>query len=108
MSKIRTFVTAAAASAAILLAGCTAMPTEQASVLDDRPQISFKSTLDNTDLPVYVDGLKVGIMSDFMEGDAALRVLPGTHTITVKMPNGKQNVQRIFVNDGVSKTIVIQ
>lgn len=47
-------------------------------------------------------------MSDFMEGDAALRVLPGTHTITVKMPNGKQNVQRIFVNDGVSKTIVIQ
>ena len=33
---------------------------------------------------------------------------PGTHTITVKMPNGKQNVQRIFVNDGVSKTIVIQ
>lgn len=79
MSKIRTFVTAAAASAAILLAGCTAMPTEQA-----------------------------GIMSDFMEGDAALRVLPGTHTITVKMPNGKQNVQRIFVNDGVSKTIVIQ
>lgn len=51
MSKIRTFVTAAVASAAILLAGCTAMPTEQAGVLDDRPQISFKSPLDNTDLP---------------------------------------------------------
>ena len=108
MYKIHTLAAAAVASTAILLAGCTAYPTEQASVVDDRPQISFKSTLDNTDLPVYVDGLKVGLVSDFMEGDAALRVLPGSHTITVKMPNGTQNVQRIFVNDGVSKTLVIQ
>lgn len=106
--KFLTFVsTCVLAVSTLVMQGCTTYPTENANVVDDRPQINFKTTLKDKDLPVFVDGIKVGVMSDFMVNKAALRVLPGTHTVTVQKKDGKKNTQRVFVNDGITKTLII-
>lgn len=97
----------AALGAVAVLAGC-AYPTETARTIDNRPQIMFKTTHDSDRMVVYVDGIQNGVVSNYLDGKAALRVLPGTHTITIKMPDGSVNTQKVFVTDGVTKTIVVQ
>lgn len=92
---------------AIMLSGCASYPTEQAAVLDNRPQISFATSKDGSTMSVYVDGIANGVVSDYVPGESALRVLPGTHTISVKLPDGSTFTQRIYVSDGVTKTVVL-
>ena len=58
-------------------------------------------------MPVFVDGIRNGVVSDYEPGDSALRVLPGTHTISVQMPDGSMFTQRVYVGDGVTKTVVL-
>ena len=95
-----------ALASAGILGGC-AYPTEQANVLESRPQISFQTTKDGDAMPVFVDGIRNGVVSDYEPGESALRVLPGTHTISVQMPDGSMITQRVYVGDGVTKTVVL-
>lgn len=99
-------VAVASIMAAGILAGC-AMPTEEARVIDNRPQISFRATNNvSDDAMVFVDGLAVGRADDYRDGHAALRVLPGSHVIEIRRADGSVSTQKIFVNDGVAKTIL--
>lgn len=100
-------VAAVAIVAAGVLAGC-AMPTEEVRVIDNRPQISFRATsgASSDDAAVFVDGLAVGRADDYRDGQAALRVLPGAHIIEIRRADGSISTQKIFVNDGVAKTIL--
>ncbi len=90
-----------------LLQGC-AFPTETARVIDNRPVLTFKTDADASTIQLAVDGQPVGAASKYLDGKAGLRVLPGTHVITVTRPDGSQYTQRVYVSDGVTKTLIVQ
>lgn len=90
---------------AAALSGC-AMPTEEGGTIDNRPQISFRSTTGGPAAEVFVDGLAAGRTDAYLEGKAALRVLPGTHVVEIRRADGTVSKQTIYVADGVTKTLL--
>ncbi|HBI70380.1 MAG TPA: hypothetical protein DDZ22_15670 [Massilia sp.] len=103
--RIDTFLNRAIAALALAtLAACVSYPTEKQSVVDGRPQISFRVSEANADARVLVDGLDMGRAGDFAEGKAALRVLPGTHQLTVQAGQRVFVSEKFYVADGVSRT----
>ena len=103
--RIHTFLNRTIAALALAtLAACVSYPTEKQSVVDGRPQISFRVSEANADARVLVDGLDMGRAGDFAEGKAALRVLPGTHQLTVQAGQQVFVSEKFYVADGVSRT----
>jgi len=103
--RIHTFLNRTIAALAMAtLAACVSYPTEKQSVVDGRPQISFRVSEANADARVLVDGLDMGRAGDFAEGKAALRVLPGTHQLTVQAGQQVFVSEKFYVADGVSRT----
>lgn len=90
------------------LAGCVQMPTERQGVADLRPQISFVAEAHHGDALVFVDGAAVGKVGDYLDGRAALRVVPGTHEVRVVHGGQVLLQERFYVGDGVSKSFVIR
>lgn len=85
-------------------AGCVQMPTEKQTVVDQRPQITFRVTGDvqrAAPARVLVDELDMGTVGDFMDGQASLRVLPGTHVIRVQSGASVLLQERAYLGDGV-------
>ena len=109
---MKQFKFAVCVGAFALLSACVQMPTENAGIVDMRPQISFKSSLDVAGANVFVDGLPVGSVQVYLEttekGGTALRVLPGVHQ--VRVVRGEQILldERVYLADGVSKTLLVQ
>lgn len=95
---------ALAALALAALAACVSYPTEKQGVVDQRPQISFRVGDADTDARVIVDGLDMGRVGDFAENKAALRVLPGTHQLTVQAGTKVLVSEKFYAADGVSRT----
>lgn len=95
--------------AMLLIVACTQMPTEKRSVVDMRPQLSFKIVDDGLrSATVFVDGLTMGSVGEFVEGVAALRVLSGNHQVRVDL-NGKVLVdEKFYIGDGVNRTILVK
>ena len=86
------------------LAGCAQMPTEKQSVVDQRPQISFRlagAPQQAANARVYVDELDMGRVGDFADGQASLRVLPGTHLVKVQLGEDVLLLERAYLGDGV-------
>ena len=88
------------------LTACVQFPTESQSVVDLRPQMSFR--FDPTDARmnearVLVDGLDTGRLSDFVDGKGSLRVLSGSHV--VRVTNGAEVLleERAYLGDGVAR-----
>lgn len=90
--------------------GCVQMPTEKHGIVDMRPQLSFRvvnSSLDASRLRVFVDNLDMGSVASYLEGQATMRVLPGNHLVRVD-DNGRAVFnERVYVSDGVSKTLLV-
>jgi len=99
-----------AALAALLLgaAGCVQMPTENQGVVDMRPQISFVAAEALSNATVYLDNVAVGRVGDFIDGTAALRILPGTHVVRVVSGDRVLLDERFYIGDGVSRSFVVQ
>jgi len=104
MHTIQTMKRALAALALTVLAGCVSYPTEKQGVVDQRPQISLRVAAGASDARVLVDGLDMGRAGDFAEGKAALRILPGTHQLTVQDGRRVYVSEKFYVADGVSRT----
>jgi hypothetical protein len=104
-----TLVAAGALIGALLSGGCTQMPTEKQSISDMRPQISFKAEGDRAlGSRVLVDGLDLGVVSDFIDGKAAVRVLPGTHIVSVTSGGGVLLEEKVYLGDGVSRSFIVK
>lgn len=87
------------------LSGCVQMPTETQSVVDQRPQISFQIGHESQHAArVLVDRLDMGAAGDYAAGKGALRVLPGTHVIEVRLGSQQLLNERVYLADGVSRT----
>jgi len=92
-----------------LLGGCTQMPTEKQSISDMRPQISFKADGDRAqNSRVLVDGLDMGMVSDFIDGQAAVRVLPGTHMVKVTSDGSVLLEEKVYLGDGVTRSFIVK
>ena len=83
---------------------CIQPPTSTASVSDMRPGLAFK-TSGALDAAIFIDGQNVGTVGQYLEGEALLRVLPGTHQVQVMRGSAMLVDQRVYVADGVNKTI---
>jgi hypothetical protein len=90
-----------------LVAGC--VPTEKYSIVDARPQISFKVVKEEytKEYEVFIDNLFMGKAVNFLEGEAALRVIPGAHVVRVKHLGKVILEEKIYLGDGSAKTVVI-
>jgi hypothetical protein len=98
-----------AAATAAGLAGCTQMPTEKHGIADLRPQVSFRPGNDLVrNARVTVDGLDVGMLGSYVEGTAALRILPGSHVLTVIQDGRLLLEEKFYVGDGVNRTFLVK
>lgn len=103
--RIDTFLNRTIATLALAtMTACVSYPTEKQGVVDGRPQISFRVSAANAEARVMVDGLDMGRAGDFAEGKAALRILPGTHQLTVQAGQQVFVSEKFYVADGVSRT----
>lgn len=99
----------AAGLALVSLTACTQMPTEKQSISDMRPQLSFKFSDERmATARVLVDGLDMGIVGDFKDGTASLRILSGMHVVRVELSGQLLIEERIYAGDGVNRTILVK
>lgn len=95
--------------AALLVFGCSQIPTEKQSAVDMRPQISFKIVNENVrGSRVLVDGLDMGSVDEYQENQAALKVLPGKHVVSIVQRDQLVYEESIYVGHGISRAIVVQ
>jgi hypothetical protein len=88
------------------LTACVQYPTERQSVVDLRPQVSFRFDAGDVRLNearVLIDGLDAGRLGDFMDGKGALRVLSGTHLVRVTSGSEVLLEERAYLGDGVAR-----
>jgi hypothetical protein len=99
------------AAAAAALTACVQMPTEKQSVVDQRPQITFRVAGDANRIAgarVLVDELDMGQVQEYLDGKASLRILPGTHVIKVLQSGGTVLLmERAYLGDGVVRPFVV-
>lgn len=92
-----------------LLSACTQLPTEKQGISDMRPQISFQILSEELRAArVQVDGLDMGPVGDFREGVASLRILPGSHQISVSLNGRVMLDERLYVGSGVNRTLLVK
>lgn len=109
MSKSIRIFSVIAGLALLPLSACHQMPTEKQSVSDLRPQLSFKFFDERlVTARVLVDGLDMGAAGDFQENKAALRILSGTHIVRVELGGQLIVEEKIYVGDGVNRTILVK
>jgi hypothetical protein len=106
------YTTLAALAVASLTIACVQMPTERASVVDTRPQISFRVIGEVDSLRVFIDGLDMGPVANYLDGGPeepghALKILPGSHLLTVESEGNVIHEEKLYVGDEVSKVIQI-
>ena len=106
----RNFLTLATIGLTVgMLTACSQIPTDKQSAVDLRPQISFRPVSDGfLDGRVYVDGLDVGTVSEYLENQSALKVLPGKHVVTVVLRDRTVYQETVYVGHGISRTIIVQ
>lgn len=91
-----------------LINGCTQMPTEKQSISDMRPQISFKATDDRLhSAKVILDGLDMGVVGDYINGAASLRILSGTHVLRVFAGQKIILDEKFYAGDGTNRSFTV-
>jgi len=106
---ISAIVAAGALIGTLLFGGCTQMPTEKQNISDMRPQISFKVEGERAlGSHILIDGLDMGMVSDFIDGKAAVRILPGTHIVSVILGSSVLLEEKVYLGDGVSRTFIVK
>lgn len=104
-----TLMIAGGLAGTLLAGGCVQMPTEKQGISDMRAQISFKADDERVKgASILVDGLNMGTVGSYVEGVAALRILSGSHVLTVVLGNQVILDEKFYVGDGVSRTFIVK
>lgn len=90
------------------MTACVQMPTEKQGVSDLRPQISFVAEPAHYDAMVFVDNIQMGRVGDYIDGKAALRILPGSHVLRVVAGGTVLLDEKFYVGDGVSRSFMLR
>lgn len=94
---------------ALILEGCTQLPTEKQNVSDMRPQISFKAESEFAQSArVLVDSLDLGSVGDFLDGKAAVRLRSGMHKLNVTSGTTVLLDEKFYLGDGVNRSFIVK
>lgn len=95
--------------AAVLSSGCVQTPTEKQSVVDSRPSLAFRAESGRAeDARIFVDNLDMGSVDDYLEGEGALRILPGMHIVRVVAGSDVLLEEKLYLADGVNRTLLVK
>lgn len=90
--------------------GCVQMPTEQQSIVDDRPTVDFVISNKRSDfenIVVFVDGVEMGMASNFRAGVSKLRILPGMHSLMLQVNGVVLLREDFYISSGSSRSFVV-
>ena len=93
-----------------LLFGCVQMPTEQQSIVDDRPTIDFVISSkrdDIEDIVVFIDGVRMGMASSFISGKSRMRILPGTHSLVLRVNGVVLLQEEFYLSSGSNRSFYV-
>lgn len=94
---------------ALLGAGCVQMPTERQGITDLRPQLSFKVANERAlGARVFLNGLDVGAVSDYIDGQSAVRIGAGTHRLVVSTGSDVLLDEKFYLGDGVNRAFIVK
>ena len=92
---------------AALLQGCSYPDVAKIEQKDSRPAIGVSGALEGATL--YVDGLKMGMASQYDGEENVLLVESGKHLIEVKTADGKVLLsETLFLSSSTTKILTIQ
>lgn len=96
--------------AAAVLSACIQLPTEKHEVPDLRPQLSFAipGDMDAQRYRVIVDNLDMGALSSYSSGEAALRVLSGTHIVRIESAGRIIHEERVYLGEGAVRQLQVR
>lgn len=87
----------------LLVAAACSLPVTQVRTVDTNPSIVVQGA--PIDAILLVDGVSMGSANAYNGQPNALKIIPGTHTVSIVSSNGKEiSTQRIFVESEI-KTI---
>jgi len=92
------------------VSACVKQPTRSEDTVDLRPAISFtlkSETQIAANYHVFIDQLHMGTADKYLKGQAALRVLPGSHIVQLKLNGNTVLEQKIYLGDGAVKHILL-
>lgn len=91
-----------------VITGCVNKPTQQTTVVDDRPRVSFESALPApvSQYQLVIDGIDYGSLQQYTSDKNALRIISGRHKIQLK--RGGKIVFDKDVTLGESETRIIK
>lgn len=95
--------------AVLCLAGCVDTPVQSSQVVDDRPRLTFDTSLLGDDVSAYevvIDGVNYGSINQYQTTEATMRIVSGSHKISVVY--GGQVVYETKVYLGENSTRVIK
>lgn len=108
-SRVALFGASSALIIALLGSGCVQMPTERQGISDMRPKISFKAVNERAlGARVQINGLDVGTVSDYIDGQSAVRIGPGTHRLVVSIGSDVLLDENIYLGDGVNRAFIVK
>lgn len=93
----------------VVFLGACQLPSEHVVISDSSAGLSFRVPADSdAAYEVYVDGLLMGKARDFREGEAILKVLPGSHVVKI-VSNGQVVMEdKVYVASGANKVLVVK
>ena len=94
-------------SSAVLLQGCTYPEPAQIEQKDSRPAIGVSGAPEGAAL--YVDGLRMGMASQYDGKENVLLVESGSHLVEVKAADGKVLLsETLFLSSSTTKVLTVQ
>ncbi len=92
---------------AVMLQGCTYPDAAEIEQKDSRPAIGVNGAPEGA--AIYVDGLKMGMASQFDGTENVLLVESGKHLVEVKAADGKVLLsETLFLSSSTTKILAIQ
>lgn len=86
------------------------MPSESVVVGESTAGVSFKlvESGNTASYEVYIDGLLMGNVADFLAGKAILKIVPGSHIIRVTNRGETVLEEKVYVAAGANKVMVVR
>lgn len=92
------------------LAGCVRTPTQEVKMVDDRPRVSFDTSVLEQNVGAYevrVDGISFGSIEQYLQGKHTLPLLPGQHSIEVLLDNKPIFSKKVYLGENTSRVIKV-
>jgi hypothetical protein len=94
---------------AMVLVGCAVNgPINSSSVIDDSPLLTFVvHDFDPSKYELFVDGLEYGTLDKYLNNTAAVKLIPGQHTVVVTKNGNVVYEKSEYFGEGTTKVVTV-